>query len=385
MPNCSATFANGQPCNKAAKHAHEGRDLCGIHHRPYRVVQDFCTEVLESGAQCSRAAKHTHDGRRFCSFHKNVAKARDDQLMRQQAAVAAREAAVAHQHVNVQVHADEQLVRARAQHAETVALGRRRLQARDRVQARLVAARAALAIEEARIVRMERLLDEARARAVLDFNAVQMAIDARQEVAGHAQALQQVVFARDPVGDVDLRAFGQDNQSVHRSAIQNSTEAALAIVMTRPLHAGQNTMHEFAVELNKGEFQHRRQVFLELEQDIARNLEAFNHSYKNVLDHVWASIRNNVNKQELTKRLYEELLEGSRMCSNGKMCRLLTVLQGYDDQVVAVIGRDAFQSKFATLANLPFNAREAAALRTFNEYGIPEEERQVWLEPLLEA
>ena len=64
---------------------------------------------------------------------------------------------------------------------------------------------------------------------------------------------------------------------------------------------------------------------------------------------------------------------------------LLCVLQGFDGQVVAVLSRDAFQSKFATLAKLPMAKRAAAALAVFNDYKIPEAERDAWLEPLLEA
>ena len=47
--------------------------------------------------------------------------------------------------------------------------------------------------------------------------------------------------------------------------------------------------------------------------------------------------------------------------------------------------REAFQSKFATLLNLPLNERQAQATAIFNEYQIPQEERAEWLNPLLEG
>lgn len=193
---------------------------------------------------------------------------------------------------------------------------------------------------------------------------------------------------RDPVGDVNLRAFGQDKQSVHRGSVQSASEIALGILMQRPVPAGQDTIGEIEATwrvLYTGNG--LEQILKELKTDVSpeRNLEAFSHKYTTVLDHVWATIKANEHRKELAKRLFQEVYEGYKMCSNGKMCRLLNVLQGYDDQVVANISRDAFQSKFATLTSLPSQDRETAAKAVFAEYGIPDHEHSVWLEPLLEV
>lgn len=234
----------------------------------------------------------------------------------------------------------------------------------ERVQAAL----AVLRREQARLRRWQRVVELERERHVV--------VD-----------LPPQIIARDPVGEVDLRAFGQDTQNVHRSAIQNSTAAALRVILARPLGQGQDTIPEIATEFNAARFQNRRaRVLRELDWDLAsRDLAAFDHSFKDVLDHVWATIRTHEHKDELVRRLFQELYDGIGMCSNGKMCRLLCVLQGFDDQVVAVVSRDAFQSKFATLAKLPMAQRAAAAQTVFNDYEIPEPERDAWLEPLLEA
>lgn len=220
-------------------------------------------------------------------------------------------------------------------------------------------------------------------------NLIQRFMDlqvARERAAAIEAAAQP--FVRDPVGDVNLRAFSQDNQSVHRESIQSASTIAINVLLERPVPHGQNTIAEIEAAWRvfyRGDG--LEQVLAELKEDVGpvRNLAAFGQSYTVVLDHLWATIKQHEHKRELARRLFQELRDGLRMCSNGKMCRLLNVLQGFDGQIVASISRDAFQSKFATLASLPLNDRQAAAVTVFAEYGIPEVERQVWLDSLLEV
>jgi hypothetical protein len=73
------------------------------------------------------------------------------------------------------------------------------------------------------------------------------------------------------------------------------------------------------------------------------------------------------------------------MCSNGKMARLVNVLQGYDDTLEAEKPKELFQHAIAALMSQPLAQRESAARSLFAEYNIPEAEHGVWLEPLLEA
>jgi hypothetical protein len=78
------------------------------------------------------------------------------------------------------------------------------------------------------------------------------------------------------------------------------------------------------------------------------------------------------------------------MCENGKMTHLVNVLYAYDQEITALLQneappREAFQAKFATLLNRPVSERAAAAEEIFNDYRIPEAERQTWLAPMLET
>jgi hypothetical protein len=114
------------------------------------------------------------------------------------------------------------------------------------------------------------------------------------------------------------------------------------------------------------------------------DVRAFNVSYGDLLDHVWARIRNHAHKEELVLRLAQELNESLQVCSNGKMARLVNVLQGFEESI-AIPSRDAFQHKMAALAGMSLATRESAARALFEEYAIPAVEQRDWLEAVLEA
>jgi len=249
-------------------------------------------------------------------------------------------------------------------------------------------------VEAAAAERVLRMAAAAAAAAAADA-AAERVLRMAQAAAAAAQAPQ--VFARDPEGSVDLRAFANDTQSVHRSSVQTATERAIAIVLRHPVPTDQNTILEISTQFtrnirfypaNATDTRTReaitQQVIDELTSDY--NLKsAFDHTYAEVLDHVWSFIRSQVHKKELVIRLAQEVIEGTGMCSNGKMARLLNVLQGFDDALVAVPPRELFQSAIARLMANPLDTREAAARSLFTEYQIPAEEHAVWLEPLLEV
>lgn len=222
----------------------------------------------------------------------------------------------------------------------------------------------------------ERLRAEAAARRAAE--QAQLQLDLRQ---------RPVVFQRDPEGGINLAAFANDAQSVHRSSVQNATHRSVLALLNRPLVAGQDTLPEILTGFDGvrwiGEQAHERTV-MEITHDYF-NTEAFSVMYGEVLDHVWAYIREHAHRADLTLRLAQEAAEGIGMCSNGKMARLVNVLQGYDDTLEAEKPKELFQHAIAALMSQPLAQRESAARTLFAEYNIPEAEHAVWLEPLLEA
>lgn len=196
-----------------------------------------------------------------------------------------------------------------------------------------------------------------------------------------------VIFQRDPEGSINLAAFAADNQSVHRSSVQNATQRSVLALLARPLIAGQDTLPEIIEAFQgvrwRGERAQERTV-MELTNDYF-NTEAFSLRYGDVVDHVWAYIREHVHKKDLVLRLAQETAEGIGMCSNGKMARLVNVLQGYDETLEMEKPKELFQAAISLLMNRPLEERESAARSLFTEYNIPEAEHAAWLEPLLEV
>jgi len=204
---------------------------------------------------------------------------------------------------------------------------------------------------------------------------------------------EAVVFRRDPEGGIDLGALARDEQSIHRSSVQNATQKAVDILIKRPIPAEMEALVEITVAFNDNIVSlcdHRRErALLELTNDYY-NTMAFNRTYGEILDRVWAYIRVHTERSELVRRLSQEVIGGLKMCVNGKMAHLVNTLYAYDEEITAVMQnekppREVFQAKFATLLSVPLAERTAAAATIFNEFHIPEDERGEWLNPLLEA
>lgn len=205
---------------------------------------------------------------------------------------------------------------------------------------------------------------------------------------------QPVVFSRDPEGGIDLQAFATDSENVHRSSVQTTTQKGLDVLMRRQTLIDQETLPEIIAAFQIKEHVRfgtdaKDKAITELTNDYYITV-AFGVSYGDVLDRVWATIRQKDEPNQLIRRLAQEICEGYKKCVNGKIARLVNVLRGFDEELDnAMTGgmapREAFQAKFATLLRLPIAERRSAALEIFQEYQIPEAERPTWLEPLLEG
>ena len=218
---------------------------------------------------------------------------------------------------------------------------------------------------------------------------------ARREAFNAQLRREPVVFQRDPEGSINLRAFATDTQNIHRSSVQSATHKAVIALLARPALADVDVLEEITTAFNDvslvrwygpgrhGAERTRDDAITELTNDYF-NTEAFNVRYGDVVDRVWAFIRGHEHHPTLCTRLAQEVYEGRGMCTNGKMARLVNVLQGFDDTLAAEAPREVFQSRIAVLRQRPLAEREAAARELFREFNIAEEEHDIWLEPLLE-
>lgn len=226
-------------------------------------------------------------------------------------------------------------------------------------------------------------------RALIRNRIVQIQQQEQEQQLQHDLVHNPVVFQRDPEGGINLQAFGQDNQNVHRSSVQNATHRAALALLERPLIAGQDTLPEILQD-----FQHptyvkwvnersREMAITEITNDYFTT-EAFSLKYGDVLDRVWAYIRGHTNKQDLALRLAQEVCEGIKQCTNGKMARLVNVLRGYDESLETAKPKELFHIRISMLRDRPLEERIGAARALFEEFDIPEPEREAWLTPLVE-
>jgi hypothetical protein len=244
------------------------------------------------------------------------------------------------------------------------------------------------------IIRQRRRIEENERRAAA-ARARQEALLQAEQAARRAQFQRDlrerpVVFERDhPDGTVNLRALAADHQSVHRSSVQTTTHRGVLRVIERPLGEGQETLPEITLDFNDpsrlrfSSITVKERTIAELTHDYFET-EAFSIMYGRVLDHVWAYIRGHPNRFDLTIRLGQEIVEGLGQCSNGKMARLINVLQGFDETIEVDPPKEIFQNRIVLLQKRPLAEREAEARALFVEFAIPEAEQAAWLEPLLE-
>ena len=234
---------------------------------------------------------------------------------------------------------------------------------------------------EAEVRRREEERLRLEAAAAAEARRLQFQADLRE---------RPVIFQRDPEGGINLAAFATDAQNIHRSSVQTATHKMVLAVMKRPKAEEDVTLVEICEDFRTPSIvrwsndEARDRAILEFERDY-NELEAFAVRYGTVVDHVWAFIREHVHRKDITIRLAQEIWEGRGMCSNGKMARLMNVLQGYDDTLEMEPPRELFHGRIAEVAKLPLTERAAAAAAVFSEFRIPAEEHEVWLEPLMEA
>jgi len=144
----------------------------------------------------------------------------------------------------------------------------------------------------------------------------------------------EIAKRRDPEGGIDLEAFVNDSQSVHRPPVQNAINEGLQLLLATPVPEGLDSFNEIIAEFtNRSLFREKYNVLYTFACDmdlLSVSIQGTDHKYIDVMDHVWAKIRSHPQKEELFKRLTEELEDGYLHCGNGKMARLINVLVGFE-------------------------------------------------------
>jgi hypothetical protein len=135
------------------------------------------------------------------------------------------------------------------------------------------------------------------------------------------------------------RTIYQNAQNVHDDKITQSVENALKYLQSKisiselpSFSLIQQTLNELSSEEDS------QSIKLALERiDIDQVTRANETTLKGALRYVYFTIINHKNKDELLKRLLEELKEMSGTCSSGYFTRLINVLQGFNDDKELVL------------------------------------------------
>ena len=106
--------------------------------------------------------------------------------------------------------------------------------------------------------------------------------------------------------------------------------------------------------------------------------------YKSTVRGLWVKIKESPFRTELVKRLYEEATEAVGLCADGHVGRMCNVLVGFDPEFTSSLSpKEYFQNNIALISenihsSLQAKIQQAKAL--MDEIGMPEEERQAWLD-----
>jgi len=169
-----------------------------------------------------------------------------------------------------------------------------------------------------------------------------------------------------PIGDIAMQQallanFGQppraqkyrqktiykDTQTVHNHAINESVLNTMQDLQTQ--HAGDNTRGNFQEILNGiTDTAVRKRVNnaynrIQTDSSTYRNGMSLPTSFNNLLQH----IDGHEHKEELQKRLVEEMSEMSGMCATGHLARMANTLQGFEENRIKVDPQDEIYAKLS--------------------------------------
>lgn len=178
----------------------------------------------------------------------------------------------------------------------------------------------------------------------------------------------------------ELQQFAEDGQNVHRKVVTDNTNNQTDKLLAVTVPTEQNTLAEVQVLFGKS-----RKVMRDVAAwyKITMCRSEADCLYKRTLDGLWAMIKTSEHKDELCKRLVEELTEAVGLCCEGHLSRLCNVLVGFDDAFTTVVSRgEILQQKMAEIAalNVTERAKKMRARKVLRELAIPVSQHADWLD-----
>lgn len=193
-----------------------------------------------------------------------------------------------------------------------------------------------------------------------------------------------------------LQALAQDQQNVHTREVSDqtndSTRKLLEVVVPLNQKTEQTMMLAWYALANAPPHHKILKVAVDVNKwfntDTCRR--DGDRLYKHVLRGLVAyisQVRDPELKTELWTRAWEECHESVGMCCEGHISRLCNVLVGFDDAFKPPVPfSEILQNKMAAIAGMDVSTDEKIQQATtfFNEYAVPMEQRQAWLDAFSE-
>lgn len=178
----------------------------------------------------------------------------------------------------------------------------------------------------------------------------------------------------------ELQRFVEDGQNVHRKVVTDNTNSQTDKLLAVTIPVEQDTLNEIRTLFGRS-----RRVMADVEHWYGLTMcrKEADCLYKRTLDGLWALIKASPHREELGKRLVEELTEAVGMCCEGHLSRLCNVLMGFDDAFTTVVSvGEILQQKMAAIAALELTPRtkKMRARAILRELNIPKDQHAAWLD-----
>lgn len=188
-------------------------------------------------------------------------------------------------------------------------------------------------------------------------------------------------------GHDELMNLARDPQNVHTTRLSEQTNKIIAFVRKIPVPETYqwNTEYTSLTPYELGmQCRLSPAASAQMMSQYAVSIDGLEAGiYGKVLDCVWQYVVNSPSKQDLCKRIGEELEDNIGMCAQGNLVRICNILSGYIPDIPSVMSRRE------ELGNKLYSINETSdwhsikikkAREILEEYEIPVSEQAVWLE-----
>jgi hypothetical protein len=221
--------------------------------------------------------------------------------------------------------------------------------------------------------------------------ARQEAIRIRNEQWNQRNQLQEYQLAVQGLPAGGLQALAHDRQNVHTAVVVQKVKETVQKVLRIPVPPDYQTdtlktAGEIVLECGLTK-QSAWQMMAKYCGD--ENIYELGHGiYARVLNSVWQYIKASPNAVDLKKILKAEMQDNIGMCAQGNLSRLCNILSGYMDGLIVDTKskNEIIGERLSALMIIEHaDERAAAGRRILEELNVPAEERDMWMQPLIDV